>query len=178
VDNKGKKTAVNKDIHDPIRIAIVLRSREPNARGREETEEREEHGIPWYSQCCKSFSRSLRQVGSSSTASTRMPTGNWSLAPCPPFAFAACSFTSSTVISSGSANPTAPGSPEVPVWRQAGRQAHNKGVSLDPRNPRNGGERRIKPGRSKQGEESSTSTGAERERERERERRVCGTLVR
>ena len=141
-------------------------SRKPNARGREETEEREEHGIPWYSQCCKSFSRSLRQVGSSSTASTRMPTGNWSLAPWPPFAFAACSFTSSTVISSGSANPTAPGSPEVPVWRQA----HNKGVSLDPRNPRNGGERRIKPGRSKQGRRAAPAP-EQRERE-EREKGV------
>lgn len=49
----------------------------------------------------------------------------------------------------------------------AGRQAHNKGVSLDPRNPRNGGERRIKPARSKQGRRAAPAPEQRERKERE-----------
>jgi len=60
--------------------------------------------------------------------------------------------------------PTAPGSPKDPVCRGK-KQAHNKGVSLDPRNPRNGGERRIKRQRGQ-------SRGGEQHQHRSREREM------
>jgi hypothetical protein len=148
--------------------------------------EREERGIPWYWQRSKRFSRILRQVGSSSTASTRMPTGNWSLAPWPPLALA-CSFSSSTVISggSGSANPTAgeaaeprnqaPGSPKqgpsctYAGSRQEGRLTRAVVWILEIQ------ETAGKGGEVKAGEESESST---RRTQAERERwgwgrRVC-----
>jgi hypothetical protein len=109
--------------------------------------------------------------------STRMPTGNWSLAPWPPLALA-CSFSSSTVISggSGSANPTAAkateprnqalGSPKVPpvrtqvVGRKAGSQWAVVWILEIQETVGKGGE--VKAGDER--ESSTRRTQAERER--------------